>query len=376
MNPIQLVDLHTQYLKIKDEVDAAVLNVMESTAFINGPEVQSFASELSTYLNVKHVIPCANGTDALQIALMAIGAKPGDEILTPSFTYIATAEVIALLQLTPVFVEVDTDTFTIDIDDAKAKITSKTKAIIPVHLYGQCANMDEVMALASKADIYVIEDTAQAIGSDFTSKTGKKQKAGCIGHIGTTSFFPSKNLGCYGDGGAMMTNDDDLANQLKMIANHGQRIKYHHDIIGCNSRLDSIQAAVLRIKLKHLEEYTKARNEAATFYNDAFKEIEEITPPFIAAYSNHGYHQYTIKLTGVNRDEMQSYLNENGVPANIYYPVPVHLQKGYTEYGSKAGDMPKTEGLTSQVLSLPMHTELSKEQLEYIVEHVIRFIKG
>ena len=376
MNQIQLVDLHTQYLKIKEEIDAAVLNVIDSTAFINGPEVKSFASELEAYLNVKHVIPCANGTDALQIALMAIGAKPGDEILTPSFTYIATAEVIALLQLTPIFVEVDTDTFTLDLADARSKITSKTKAIIPVHLYGQCANMDDVMNLANDANIFVIEDTAQAIGSDYTLSSGKKAKAGCIGHIGTTSFFPSKNLGCYGDGGAMMTNDDDLAEKLRMISNHGQRVKYHHDVIGCNSRLDSIQAAVLRVKLRHLDEYTAARNSAAAFYNEAFKSLEEITTPYIAPYSTHGFHQYTIKLHNVDRDALQAYLNENDIPANIYYPVPVHLQKGYTEYGAKAGDMPKTESLTSQVLSLPMHTELTEDQLQYIVEHVIRFIKG
>ncbi len=376
MNQIQLVDLHTQYLKIKEEIDTAVLNVIDSTAFINGPEVKSFAAELEAYLNVKHVIPCANGTDALQIALMAIGAKPGDEILTPSFTYIATAEVIALLQLKPIFVEVDTDTFTIDVEDAKSKITSKTKAIIPVHLYGQCANMDAIMELANKENIFVIEDTAQAIGSDYTNSSGEKAKAGCIGHIGTTSFFPSKNLGCYGDGGAMMTNDDELAAQLKMISNHGQRIKYHHDMIGCNSRLDSIQAAVLRIKLKHLDEYTEARNAAADFYSEAFKNIEEITTPYLAPYSSHGFHQYTIKLDNVDRDALQEYLNENDIPANIYYPVPVHLQKGYTEYGAKAGDMPKTESLTSKVLSLPMHTELTEDQLQYIVGHVIRFIKG
>lgn len=376
MNQIQLVDLHTQYLKIKKEIDAAVLRVIDSTAFINGPEVKDFASELEAYLNVKHVIPCANGTDALQIALMAIDVKPGDEILTPSFTYIATAEVIALLQLKPVFVEVDTDTFTIDVADAKSKITSKTKAIIPVHLYGQCANMDAVMELAKDSGIYVIEDTAQAIGSDYTSSSGQKQKAGCIGHIGTTSFFPSKNLGCYGDGGAMMTNDDTLADQLRMIANHGQSVKYHHDIIGCNSRLDSIQAAVLRIKLRHLDAYTAARNQAAAFYNEAFGGIEEITTPYIAPYSNHGFHQYTIKLHNVDRDALQEYLNEHGIPANIYYPVPVHLQKGYAQYGAKPGDMPKTESLTSQVLSLPMHTELTEDQLKYIVEHVIRFIKG
>jgi len=376
MKPIQLVDLHTQYKKIKEEIDAAVIEVMESTAFINGPAVKDFASEMEAYLGVKHVIPCANGTDALQIALMAIGTQPGDEILTPSFTYIATAEVIALLQLKPVFVEVDEDTFTIDIEDAKGKITDRTKAIIPVHLYGQCAPMDEVMEFARKHGIRVIEDTAQAIGSSYHSKDGSTQMAGCIGDIGTTSFFPSKNLGCYGDGGAMMTNDDELAKKLRMIANHGQRIKYYHDIIGCNSRLDSIQAAILRIKLGHLNEYIHARQEAASYYDRAFANVEQITTPYRAPYSTHGFHQYTLKLEGVDRDGLLDYLQEKGIPANIYYPVPVHLQKGYTQYGFKEGDMPRTEALTAQVISLPIHTELTEDQLDYITTHIKSFING
>lgn len=374
MQGIELVDLRTQYLKIKDEVDKAVLNVLDTTAFINGPDVKHFKEELQEYLNVKHVIPCANGTDALQIALMALGLEPGDEVLTPSFTYIATAEVIALLQLKPIFVEVDTDTFTIDVEDAKQKITSRTKAIIPVHLYGQCANMNAVMDMAKKHNIFVIEDTAQALGSFFTDRNGSKHRAGCIGDIGTTSFFPSKNLGGYGDGGAMMTNDDHLAIKLKMIANHGQSKKYHHDSIGCNSRLDTIQAAILRIKLRHLDSYIDARIKAAHYYNEAFKEIPQITTPFVAEYSDHGFHQYTIKLSGANRAELQAYLADKGIPSNIYYPVPVHLQKGYTDYGMNEGDLPTTESLTAQVLSLPIHTELTTEQLEYITKNIIKFI--
>jgi UDP-2-acetamido-2-deoxy-ribo-hexuluronate aminotransferase len=376
MQSIELVDLRTQYLKIKEEVDQAVLRVIDSCAFIGGPDVNAFKEELQNYLGVKHVIPCANGTDALQIALMAIDAKPGDEILTPSFTYIATAEVIALLQLKPVFVEIDPETFTIDVKDARSKVTSKTVAVIPVHLYGQCANMDAVMEFAKEANIRVIEDTAQALGSFFTDKNGVKHRASCIGDIGTTSFFPSKNLGGYGDGGAMMTNDDELALKLKMIANHGQSKKYHHDSIGCNSRLDTIQAAILRIKLKYLDSYIDARIAAADYYNNAFRNMDEITTPVVASYSNHGYHQYTIKLNGVDRTALQDYLAEKGIPTNIYYPVPVHLQKGYVEYGMKEGDMPLTEELTAQVLSLPIHTELTEEQLKYITENIIGFIRG
>lgn len=375
MNAIQLVDLQTQYQKIKTEIDTAVINVLESAAFINGPEVKAFASALENYLGVKHVIPCANGTDALQIALMALGLKAGDEVLTPSFTYIATAEVIALLQLKPVFVEVDPHTFTMDVSDARAKVTGRTKAVIPVHLYGQCAQMDDIMALAREFDLKVVEDTAQALGSAFTGADGKSQMAGCIGDIGTTSFFPSKNLGCYGDGGAMMTNDDELAEKLRMIANHGQTVKYHHDIIGCNSRLDSIQAAILGVKLKYLDEYIRARQEAAAFYNDAFQEPDEIITPHTAAYSSHGFHQYTIKLEGVDRNALMNYLQSKGIPANIYYPIPVHLQKGYSAYGMKTGDMPITEELTGKVLSLPIHTELTEEQLVYIITHIKNFIR-
>ncbi len=375
MDKIQLVDLKNQYLKIKEEVDQAVLGVIDSCQFINGPEVKEFQKDLENYLSVKHVIPCANGTDALQIALMALGVKPGDEVITPSFTYVATCEVVALLGATPVFCEVYSDTFNIDTADLESKITSKTKAIIPVHLYGQCANMEEVMRIANAHQIPVIEDTAQAIGADFTYSDGAKKKAGTIGSIGTTSFFPSKNLGAYGDGGAIFTNDDDLADHLRKIANHGQTKRYFHDMIGVNSRLDSIQAAILRIKLKHLDAYSSARREAAEYYNSKFEEIEEITTPFVANYSNHVYHQYTIKLHGVNREGLQEHLNDKGIPNNIYYPKQNHHQAAFT---AMIGDvsMPNTEEIGREVLSLPMHTELSIEQLEFISSSIIEYINS
>lgn len=374
MKPIHLVDLHSQYLKIKNEIDQAVISTIESTVFIGGEHVNNFQRELENYLGVKHVIPCANGTDALQIALMALDTSPGDEILTPSFTYIATCEVIALLQLKPVFVEVDPRTFTIDPADARSKITSRTKAIIPVHLYGQCADMDPLMQLSRETGIPIVEDTAQALGSKYYSKSEGTQSAGCIGDIGTTSFFPSKNLGCFGDGGALMTNNDALAAKIRMIANHGQSKRYYHDSIGVNSRLDNIQAAVLRIKLRHLDTYIALRNKAAEFYNSKFENHKQLTIPFLAKWSNHGYHQYTLKLHGVDREALQNYLSDKGIPTNIYYPVPVHLQKGYSNFGFKQGDMPLTEQLTSEVLSLPIHTELDQEQLDYITSHIISFI--
>jgi len=375
MDKIQLVDLKNQYLKIKEEVDQAVLDVIDSCQFINGPEVKEFQKDLENYLSVKHVIPCANGTDALQIALMALGVKPGDEVITPSFTYVATCEVVALLGATPVFCEVYSDTFNIDTADLESKITSKTKAIIPVHLYGQCANMEEVMRIANAHQIPVIEDTAQAIGADFTYSDGAKKKAGTIGSIGTTSFFPSKNLGAYGDGGAIFTNDDDLADHLRKIANHGQTKRYFHDMIGVNSRLDSIQAAILRIKLKHLDSYSSSRRQAAEYYNSKFEEIEEITTPFVASYSNHVYHQYTIKLHGVNREGLQEHLNDKGIPNNIYYPKQNHHQAAFT---TMIGDvsMPNTEEIGREVLSLPMHTELSIEQLEFISSSIIEYINS
>lgn len=374
MRKIHMVDLLSQYDKIREEVDSAVLSVVSSGAYINGPEVKDFGNELAAYLDAKHVIPCANGTDALQIALMAIGCEPGDEIITPSFTYVATAEVIALLNLKPVFVEVDPNYFTLDIDAVKQAITPKTKAIIPVHLYGLCAPMEELLALAQENDIHVVEDTAQAIGSNYTFSDGRTAKAGTMGHIGCTSFFPSKNLGCFGDGGAIFTNDDELGKTIKMVANHGQSKRYYHDLIGVNSRLDSIQAAILRIKLRHLDLYLQNRNEAAAYYNQAFASTDKITTPVTAPYSDHGFHQYTMKLHNVDRDGLVEHLSAKGIPSNIYYPVPIHLQKGYTDYGFDHGNLQLTEDLCAQVFSLPIHTELDEEQLAFISSSVLEFI--
>lgn len=374
MKNLQLVDLKTQYEKIENEVNTAVLNVIKSTAFINGPEVKSFQKEFEEYLNVKHVIPVANGTDALQIALMALGLKPGDEVISPSFTYIATAEVIGLLNLTPVFVDVDKETFCMDPESLKAAITPNTKAIVPVHLYGHCAPMDEIMEIANANNIPVIEDTAQGIGSNYTGKEGVSKKAGTIGTIGTTSFFPSKNLGCYGDGGAIMTNDDELAKQIRMVSNHGQSKRYYHDVIGVNSRLDSIQAAILRIKLKHLDTYLADRNKAASYYNDVFSERVELTVPKIASYSDHGFHQYTLILNGVDREELMEHLTKKGVPSNIYYPLPVHEQKSFEGRFEERVSLENTDYLKRKVVSLPMHTELTEEQLEYITSSVIEYL--
>lgn len=370
-----MVDLVSQYERVQEEIDQAVIDVIRSSAYINGPEVKVFQKELEDYLDVKHVIPCANGTDALQIAMMAMGLKPGDEVITSDFTYVATAEVIALLQLTPVLVDVDPDTFNIDVEAVKNAITPKTKAIVPVHLFGQCAEMEELMDLAAKHDLHVIEDTAQAIGATYTFKNGKQQRAGTIGDIGCTSFFPSKNLGCFGDGGAIFTNDDDIATQLRYIANHGQTRQYYHDYVGVNSRLDSIQAAILRIKLRHLDEYNKRRNETAAFYDEAFKDIPELTTPKRFEQSTHVFHQYTLKLNGLDREKMRTFLNENGVPAMIYYPVPLHLQKAYKDDRYNSGDFPVTEDLCERVVSLPMQTELDDEQLNHITETVKSFIK-
>lgn len=376
MRPIQMVDLKQQYLNIKPAIDAAIHEVLDSTNFINGKPVQTFAQELSTYLHVKHTIPCANGTDALQIAMMALGLQPGDEIITPSFTYIATTEVIALLKLKPIFVEVNPQTFCIDPQAIEKAITSQTKAIVPVHLYGQSANMEVIMRIAKQHNLYVIEDNAQAIGCDYTFSNGVIQKTGTIGHIGCTSFFPSKNLGCYGDGGAICTNDDSLAATLKMIANHGQSVKYYHNVVGCNSRLDTIQAAVLNIKLKKLEEYIKARQKAAAFYNKAFAPYTSIiTTPYIAPYSTHVYHQYTIQLKGINRNALHDYLAAQNIPSMIYYPVPAHQQKMFTSYNTNYL-LPITNQLTTCVLSLPIHTELDEEQLQYITNHVINYVKN
>ncbi len=371
---IQMVDLKSQYEKIKSEVDTAIQNVLTNTAFINGPEVKEFQKELEAYLGVKHVIPCANGTDALQIAMMALDLKPGDEVITADFTYVATAEVIGLLGLKPVLVDVVPDTFDIDIAAIEKAITPKTKAIVPVHLFGQCADMDKIMALAKKHNLFVIEDTAQAIGAEYTSADGSKKKAGTIGTIGCTSFFPSKNLGCYGDGGAIFTNDDALAAKIRMIANHGQSVQYVHDSIGVNSRLDSIQAAVLRIKLRDLDNYAAARNKAANYYDKAFANNPKLKTPARAKFSNHVFHQYTLQLTGVDRTALREYLASKDIPAMIYYPIPLHLQKAYLDPRYKEGDFPVTEQLCASVVSLPMHTELDEESLKYITTSVLEFV--
>ncbi len=371
---IQMVDLKTQYEKIKTEVDSAIQQVIENTTFINGPEVKSFQADLEKYLGVKHVIPCANGTDALQIAMMALDLKPGDEVITANFTYVATAEVIALLGLTPVLVDVYPDTFDINIEAIEKAITPKTKAIVPVHLFGQCANMEAIMQLALKHKLYVIEDTAQAIGADFTFSNGETKKAGTIGTVGCTSFFPSKNLGCYGDGGAIYTNDDVLAAKLRMIANHGQSVQYVHDSIGVNSRLDSIQAAILRVKLKHLDAYAAARNKAADYYDKAFANHPNLKTPVRVKNSNHVFHQYTLQLKNVDRSALREFLSANGVPAMIYYPIPLHMQKAYADARYKAGDFPVTEALCASVISLPMHTELTEDTLIYITSKVLAFI--
>ena len=369
-----MVDLVSQYEKIKPAIDSAIMDVLQSAQFINGAEVAGFQKELELYLGVKHVIPCANGTDALQISMMALGLKPGDEVITPSFTYIATTEVIALLGLKPVFVEVNQETFCMDASKLEAAITSKTKAIVPVHLYGQAADMNAIMAIAKKHKLFVIEDNAQAIGSDYHLLDGSLVKTGTIGDIGCTSFFPSKNLGCYGDGGAICTNDDLLAEKLRMIANHGQSKRYFHDVVGCNSRLDNIQAAVLRIKLRQLDNYIDARREIADFYDVFFGAIESVKIPFRADDSKHVFHQYTLTLEGHNRDGLNEFLSSKDIPSMIYYPVPAHRQKMFEEFGSASTDLPITDWLTHRVLSLPIHTEMDLEQLEFITKTAAEYL--
>ena len=369
-----MVDTRTQYLKIKAEVDAAVLSVLDSAQFIGGKVVNDFAKNLASYNGVKHVIPCANGTDALQISMMALGLEPGDEVITPSFTYIATVEAAALLQLQPVFVEVDKQTFCMDPEAVEKAITSKTKAIIPVHLYGHAVEMEKIMAIAKKYNLFVIEDNAQAIGCDYTFSDGTVTKTGGIGHIGCTSFYPSKNLGAFGDGGAIFTNDDALAEKLQMIAAHGQSKRYYHDVVGCNSRLDAVQAAILDIKLKHLDEYINARRKAADFYDNAFAGIEKITTPYRAPYSKHAFHQYTLTLNGVDRDGLNKYLADNGVPSMIYYPVPCHKQKMFSAFGGNNFELPTTDWLTERVISLPIHTELDEQQQAFVVTKLIQYI--
>ena len=373
MKTIQMVDLVGQYEKIKPSVDEAIMGVMGSAAFIKGPEVKSFQEELQEYLGVKHVIPCANGTDALQIALMALGLEPGDEVITSNFTFAATVEVIGLLRLTPVLIDVERDTFNMDVAALKKAITPNTKAIIPVHIFGQCSNMEGIMEIAKENNIAVVEDTAQAIGSKYTFSDGSVKSAGCIGDIGTTSFFPSKNLGCFGDGGALFTNDPELATRLEAIVNHGMKVRYYHDEIGVNSRLDSIQAAVLRIKLRHLDSYVAARQAAAKYYTDAFADVDGLETPTIGKNSTHVFHQYTLKTKGVDRNALQTFLSEKKIPAMIYYPVALHNQKAYKRGGVNDADFPVTMDLCDCVISLPMHTELDNEQLVYITNSVKEF---
>ncbi len=374
MKPLQMVDTKTQYQKIKTEVDAAVIGVLESSMFIGGKVVNNFATDLADYHKSKHCIPCANGTDALQIAMMALGLQPGDEVITPSFTYIATVEVAALLNIKPIFVEVNKQTFCLDPEAIEKAITPKTKAIIPVHLYGHAADMEKIMAIATKHNLFVIEDNAQGIGCTYTFRDGTSKKTGTIGHIGCTSFYPSKNLGAFGDGGAMFTDDDELANKLRMIASHGQSKRYYHDVVGCNSRLDAVQAAVLTIKLRRLDNYILARRKAADFYDAAFANNEKITTPFRAANQQHVFHQYTLQLTNVNRDELSQYLTDNGVPNMIYYPVPAHKQKMFDAFGGNNFNLPITDLLTDCVISLPIHTELDEEQQTFITTKVLEFI--
>ncbi|WP_430427903.1 DegT/DnrJ/EryC1/StrS family aminotransferase [Maribacter litoralis] len=384
MKKIQMVDLGGQYQEIKDQVNYSISQILETSAFINGPEVHAFQKELEEYLQVKHVIPCANGTDALQIAMMGLGLKPGDEVITADFTFAATVEVIALLQLTPVLVDVYPDTFNIDIEAIEKAITPKTKAIVPVHLFGQCANMDAILELAKKHDLFVIEDNAQAIGARYYSADGTKQMAGSMGHVGATSFFPSKNLGCYGDGGAIFTNDDELAHTLRGIVNHGMYERYHHDVVGVNSRLDSIQAAVLRAKLPRLDGYCEARRNAARAYSKAFEGQEHIITPVTVNNCEgicdvcdcHVFHQYTLKITNGKRDELAQFLAKNEVPFGVYYPIPLHKQKAYEDDRYNEADFPVTNQLVKEVISLPMHTELDDEQINHITQLVIGFVNG
>ena len=375
MKKIQMVDLQGQYEPLKAQIQASFAEVLDSAAFINGPQVQAFQKELETYLQVKHVIPCANGTDALQIAMMGLGLKRGDEVITADFTFAATVEVIALLGLTPVLVDVDKDIFNINIEAIRKAITPKTKAIVPVHLYGRPANMEAIMQIAKEYNLYVIEDNAQAIGADFTWSDGRKQKVGTIGHVGATSFFPSKNLGCYGDGGAIFTNDDELAHILRGIVNHGMYIRYHHDVVGVNSRLDSLQACVLRAKLPHLDSYNQKRREAARLYTEGLQGNPNIiTPEIPQGDTSHVFHQYTIRILGGKRDALAEHLTKHGIPFGIYYPIPLHKQKAYEDSRYREADFPATNELVQEVISLPMHTELDKEQINFITKLITDFV--
>jgi UDP-2-acetamido-2-deoxy-ribo-hexuluronate aminotransferase len=372
MKNIKMVDLQKQYLRIKPEIDKAIEKVLTSTAFIQGPEVSEFAADLSKYLDIECVIPCANGTDALQIAMMALELQPGDEVILPVHTYVATAEVIALLKLVPVFIDVDQDTFNIDINQIESKITRRTKAIVPVHLYGQCADIEPILGIGEKYGLHVIEDAAQSLGADYTFSDNSIEKAGTMGVIGTTSFFPSKNLGCFGDGGAIFTRNSELADRIRMIANHGQRVKYHHDIVGVNSRLDTLQAAILSVKLKHLDQFAQKRNEVAAYY-DKFLPKSFLQTPFRSTNSTHVFHQYTLKVINRDRDEFQKYLAAKEIPSMIYYPVPLHLQKAYQNEALGTGSFPVTEKLSKTVISLPIHTEMKTEELEYICDTIKKF---
>lgn len=375
MRKIQMVDLKGQYEKIKDQVNNGVMSVIESTAFINGPEVHAFQKELEDYLGVKHVIPCANGTDALQIAMMGLGLQPGDEVITADFTFAATVEVIALLNLTPVLVDVNPFDFNIDTEAIRKAITPKTKAIVPVHLFGLAANMDEIMAIAKEHNLYVIEDNAQGIGSNCMHSNGSKSKTGTIGHVGTTSFFPSKNLGCYGDGGAIFTNDDELAHTIRGIVNHGMYERYHHDVVGVNSRLDSMQATVLRAKLPHLDTYNNARRDAARKYTAAFAQNTKIITPLVCDSCDcHVFHQYTLVIKDANRDELVKHLQANDIPCGVYYPIPLHLQKAYSDERYNEADFKVTNQLVKECISLPMHTELDDEQIKFITDKVLEFV--
>lgn len=375
MKKIQMVDLQSQYQHIKPEIDAAWQEIMSSCAFINGPAVKQFQANLEQYQQVKHVIPCGNGTEAIQVALMALDLQPGDEVITTTFTFIATAEVIALLRLTPVLVDVNPHTFNIDVDAVERAITPKTKAIVPVHLFGQCANMEALLKLAQKHHLHIVEDACQAIGAEYTFANGEVKKAGTMGIMGCTSFFPSKNLGCYGDGGAIFTNDDDMAVKLRGIVNHGMFVRYYHDMVGVNSRLDSLQAAVLDVKLKRLNDYIAARQKAADYYNRAFSSCSQLITPVTGEHTTHVFHQYTLRLQGADRQKVIDYMAQQQVPVMIYYPVPLHMQKAYTDARYKQGDFPVSEQLCKEVISLPMHTELDEEQLQYITSHLLKAVQ-
>lgn len=370
-----MVDLIGQYNKIKFEVDAAIRQVLSTAGFIGGPFVKKFQEDLQDYLHVKHVITCGNGTEALQVAMMALNLQPGDEVITATFTFVATAEVIALLHLTPVLVDVDRDTYCIDPEAIERAITPKTKAIVPVHLFGQCANMDAILDIARRHHLYVIEDNAQAIGAEYTFEDGTVKKSGTLGTIGCTSFFPSKNLGCYGDGGAIFTEDDALAEQLRVIVNHGMKIRYYHDYVGVNSRLDAIQAAVLDIKLKHLDEYIKARQYVASYYDKAFSHTDRMIIPKTSPFTTHVYHQYVVVLNDIDREDFMQYLKSKGIASAIYYPLPLHMQKAYQDIRYRKGDFPNSEYLCEQVMALPIHTEFTDEQLEYVTSTILDYIK-